>query len=245
MKQLVYVANFKNYFTLAEVIEWVKINKVPLTQLAADQKLVLCPSFEALSSIASLIKDCPIMLGAQDCSPFESGAHTGQVLAESLAQIGCTWAIIGHSETHNWSDASYIRLKAAQLLKHNITPIICVGETEHDYAQQQGAAIIENQIKTILTGWAHTPHTQISIAYEPIWAINKVDPRAYQDYLVAQLALIKKLCADLLPDYQIKLFYGGGVNAANATQVKQMPHIDGLLIGKASTDFQNLQKIVG
>jgi triosephosphate isomerase len=246
MKNIVYIANFKNYFTLQELIQWANHHKESLRKLAENHTLVLCPSFEALSQLSTIIKDTGVMLGAQDCSPFGPGAHTGHVLAESLKQIGCQWTIIGHSETQTPPDFLLLRLKAEQLLKQNITPIICMGETEQDFKQARGAKIIEDQIKQLFTEWSNTlPHKTLSIAYEPLWAINHVDPHSYESYLIEQLALIEKLCTQLMPDYSIQVYYGGGVNQSNADQMKQMPFVDGLLIGKASTDFQKLQKIVG
>lgn len=246
MKQFMYIANFKNYFTLNQVIAWTNEHKNSLNLLATQHALVLCPSFEALYPVFNILEGTQVLLGAQDCSPFGPGAHTGHVLAESLKQIGCTWTIIGHSETQIAGNFTTLRLSMEHLLANDINPILCIGETEQDFKNGQGPAVIEHQIYQLFgAGQKPQPHKTIAIAYEPTWAINRADPREHQQYLAQQLAHIKTKVTRLLPQNAIKIFYGGGVNEMNAAQVKQMPHVDGFLIGKASTDFQKLQKIVG
>lgn len=245
--KFVYVANWKAYFTPNQAYQWAKSHKEALGTLSKNSPIIICPSFDALSIVAQEIKGTPTYLAAQDCSAHHAGPYTGQVLSTSLKEIGCTYCIIGHSEVRQeyHETPAQIAAKACLLLDNGITPIICIGETAHDYDLNRGAQAIEQQLTPILTAIKKENHAlkTIAIGYEPLWAIGtSIVPKS--SYLAQQLEAIKRLCNQHLPDYQALLLYGGSIDETNALTFKNIPLLDGILIGHASTDFQKLQKIV-
>lgn len=246
-KDFLYIANWKNYFTLNHAQAWACSNKSPLSTLAEANKIVVCPSLEAMTTIGQMIKETPILLGAQNCSANNCGAFTGQVLAESLQQIGCSYCIIGHPETQRVcpENPQILGQKINQLWDHKITPLLCIGESAQDYELSHGALAIQNRLQPILEQLTSTKsHHTLGIAYEPLWAINSQTTPPFE-YIEKQLAHIDSLCTKIIPQLSYLKLYGGGVDETNARQFKNIDILDGFLIGRASTDFQKLQKIVG
>ena len=243
---LIYIANWKMYFTHNQALAWIKNHRQALNTLGHTASIVICPSFDALASVGHALKDTGIALGAQDCSAHNPGAYTGQILATSLKEIGCTYCIIGHSEVLKEYKETHetIAKKAELLLELGIIPIICVGESAQEYEQELGVQIIEQQLAPILkTIKSQATRKSIGVAYEPLWVIgtDSIPPAAY---LISQLETIKRLCSNYIPDTKALLLYGGNVNEWTIKPFKDTPLLDGVLIGSASTDFQKFQKIV-
>lgn len=247
-KDFLYIANWKNYFTYLQGQDWIKNYKEPLATLAKNNTLVICPSFESLSTLAWHIKDTSIKLGAQNCSAHNTGAFTGQVLIESLKELNCSYCIIGHPEVQRTCPEGFQELakKAALLLKAGITPLVCFGETPQEYELSRGSDTLRLALETFCDALPSTEHATntIGIAYEPLWAINAatIPPR---NYIEKQVNLAKQLCANSAPRYKFLFLYGGGVDETSIREFKNIEALDGFLIGRASTDFQKLQKIVG
>lgn len=253
MKQpFLYIANWKMNSSFEQSLTFCTHNQPALLQLSAypDTTLVIAPSFPALHAIAQLFANSALHVSAQNCSEYMHGAYTGQVDAPSLAQVGCTYCIIGHSEARAYYGETneQIGKKVNCLLEQNITPIICIGETKTEYEQNNTYALLEQQllpIRKMLTSEALTAHTHNAciIAYEPIWAIGTgITPPT--DYLTAVFAWLRDYCVRHLPNTQITFLYGGSVDENNAAQLKAVAGINGFLIGSASLDFQKLQKII-
>ncbi len=208
-------------------------------------EVIICPSFDALASCAGIVANSPIKIGAQTVSCYDLGAHTGQVSAQSLSEIGCTHTIIGHSERrqecHETNEE--IAQKVRQLITHNITPIICIGETENEYKAGVGAAVLERQLEPLLPILQEKPGLQPIIAYEPIYAIGTgIVPEP--EYLIKMLTAIKENLKINLPDLKYTLIYGGSVAESTIPSLRSIEEIQGFLIGSASLDFQKFQKIV-
>lgn len=245
--KFIYAANWKAYLSFNQAQEFIMQNKDALKTLGRNYSLVICPSFDALATVGQNLQDTQIALGAQDCSAHQAGAYTGQVLAESLKQIGCAYSIIGHSEVkaeHHETIAT-IAQKAIELLNHGITPIICTGETTKDYETDRGTQALEEQLTPIFNAISKKERNgyQFSIAYEPLWAIGSGNIPA-PAYLKQQIMVIRQLAAQIAPQYNCMVLYGGGVDEVTIGTFNKFPDLDGVLIGKASTDFQTLQKIV-
>lgn len=245
----------KKYF----IANW-KMNCTPhaaceLAQTYCDQSnalqteqatIIICPSFDALAVCAHIVAQSPIKVGAQAVSPFPLGAHTGQIAAESLAEIGCTYAIIGHSERrqecHETSEQVASQVK--ELITHGITPIICIGETEQEFKTGNSKSILEAQLEPILRvlKTASKPKP-IIIAYEPIFAIGTgIVPDS--GYLKTIFEWLDTHLKNNLPDQACTLIYGGSVSNTTIKLFKSVTEIQGFLIGSASLDFQKFQKIV-
>lgn len=242
------VANWKMYFSFNEARSWLEKNSTQLdaSQKASGVQIIFCPSFESLSVAAEKLKNTQLALGAQNCSAQEIGAYTGQIAARSLQELGCKWCIIGHSEVRqaDVENNETISKKIEQLLKNNITPIVCVGETLEEYRSKNELKKIVEQLKPIQLVLDREKHQKmVCIAYEPLWSIGTgiVADNAYLEDVFWQLEAIFESYKDL---HSVVLLYGGSVNENNAPRLWQIPQIAGFLVGKASTDFQLLKKIV-
>lgn len=217
-----YVANWKTYFSYAQAVEW-------CTEHAHEfqnHNVVICPEFTALAHASKLITT-----GAQNCSSYTPGAHTGQVTIASIKEVGANYCIVGHSEvrTQLHETPDDVADKVALLIEHEIIPILCVSDE------------IAHELTPILKKIKNTD--QIMIAYEPVSAIG-TGTVPENSRIESMLNKIKKLITQHAPQVQTKLLYGGSVNAENAKHLKSIELLDGFLIGKASTDFQLLKKIV-
>jgi|SRR5579872_2777909 len=243
-----YIANWKMNLRHNAATAWVQTNHTHLKSLASgEKKIILCPSFDALAPIAHLVKNSPIALGAQNVSRHRDGAFTGEVSAQSLADLGCTYCIVGHSERrqHHHENDLNVAAKVERLLEVGITPIICIGETKEQHQAGETKHVLEKQLDFVVDVLNQMSglKPKICIAYEPVWSIGTgqiPDANALIDTFTWLTTLIKDEC----PETQAQLIYGGSVNAENAAQLKEIDTIQGFLIGSASLDFQKFKNIV-
>ena len=199
--------------------------------------LLVCPPYPYLASVASQLKGSPVALGAQNVSEYEAGAYTGEVAPGMLTDVGCSYAIVGHSErrTLYGESSAQVADKMAAALGAGLIPILCVGETleeretgrtEQVVAEQLGAAVERNGIAAFASA---------VIAYEPVWAIGTgktATPEQAQDVHRYIRSLLAEQDASVAENVQI--LYGGSVKGDNAAGLFGMPDIDGGLIGGAS-----------
>lgn len=240
----VIIANWKMQLMHNEAIQWLSahISSLNYALEESNNRIILCPSFAELA-IAAKYTANRILLGAQDCSAYERGAYTGEVSALSLHELGCTYAIIGHSERRSCGETDLcIALKAALLNKHAITPIICIGETEKERHNGETFAVLERQLadikKLIDSGIIHT----MLIAYEPVWAIGTQQlPRAID---ISQVfTWLDQFLKKTINPIEYKFLYGGNVNERTIIDLG-LTVIDGFLLGRASIDAEVLKKII-
>ncbi|CAN5211617.1 triose-phosphate isomerase [soil metagenome] len=188
-----------------------------------------------------------ILLGAQNCSAHAPGAYTGQVLIESLKQLSCSYCIIGHAEVQQLcpENAQVLAAKAIRLIENGICPILCIGESAQDYELSRGSKKLDELLIPFfeILHNADLQQKKLCIAYEPLWAINS-NSTPTPDYIAKQLEHIKTLHLHSIPELVCLKLYGGGVDETNTREFKNIDALDGFLIGRASTDFQKLQKIV-
>jgi triosephosphate isomerase len=207
---------------------------------------VLCPPFPYLKQLAELLDGSGVALGAQDCSHSEPGAYTGEVAAQMLADCGCDWVIVGHSERrqyHQESDA-LVAAKLAIAQRCGLTPVLCVGETREQRESGQAEAVVASQLRGALLDLGDL--SQAVVAYEPVWAIGTgltATPEQAQD----MHAHIREVLAglDSRNAQAVRLLYGGSVKAENAASLFAQPDIDGALVGGASLDAEAFAAIVG
>lgn len=243
------IGNWKMYFSYKQAMQWANQHLESLEELAQSTQntIALCPSFESLEPLSSSFKNISIGLGAQDCSDHALGAYTGQVAAQSLAEIGCSHCIIGHSEKRQFGHEGndQIAQKMIQLIKSGITPIVCIGESKEEFDQGKTLSVLEKQLAPIGKALQEQaqPATSLFIAYEPIWSIGTgITPE--NTYLEEIFTHIQKLTSSYPNQHSIRLLYGGSVTSQTSVTLKKVGLIEGFLIGKASTDFQELKKIV-
>jgi triosephosphate isomerase len=242
MKYL-YIANWKMNTTFSKSINFCSQNHDTLKELSTNADIVLCPSFIALVPIIEIFKNSAIAIGAQNCSEYASGSYTGEVSAQSLKEIGVTYCIVGHSERriHYGETSKSIANKIKLLYQNNIQPIICIGETKTEFNNKQTLTVLTQQLEPIIKS-IH-PNNRIIIAYEPVWAIGTgIIPEAQQ--LQNIFAWLAELFQSKLPNNPIQLLYGGSINPTNSRELKKISHINGFLIGSASTDFESFMKII-
>ncbi|NIS81317.1 MAG: triose-phosphate isomerase [Anaerolineales bacterium] len=209
---------------------------------------VLCPPFTSLGAVFEVLRPSPIQLGAQNMHWEESGAYTGEISAQMLSLI-CRYVILGHSErrateSQNENDAA-INRKVHAALKHDLTPILCVGE---NLAQNEGGetqAFVSGQVQAALNDLTTDQVARCVIAYEPIWAIG-TGKAATPSQANGVIGLtIRGTIAELHDEgtaQSVRVLYGGSVNVENIAAFMRMPEIDGALVGGASLkpDFVDL-----
>lgn len=243
----IFIANWKMQFSYAQEIAWVANNKNSFTEVVTPTAdLVICPDFTALKTIHDMLQGTQVALGAQNCAAPETGSFTGEVSAQSLQEVGCSYCIIGHSEHRRVTGETFhdVGLKIVTLLKLGITPIVCVGESAQEHTEGATHDVLHVQLEPIVDGLLeYAKRATILVAYEPVWAIGTGKTPKNSDIIKA-LETIKNYLHEQTPDYSIKLLYGGSVNEQTLPELKKIGELDGFLIGSASLDFQNLKKIV-
>ena len=200
-----------------------------------DADVAVCPPFPYLSEVALSLQGKRIAWGAQDCSAHESGAYTGEVSAAMLAEFGCKYVIVGHSERRAYHAESdqLVADKAKIALKHNLTPIVCVGETLAEREAGQTDAVVKRQLSAVI----HTLKAciwQVVVAYEPVWAIGTGRTATPEQAQAVHALLRTQLHAATPKSAEMLILYGGSVKADNAATLFAQPDIDGGLIGGAS-----------
>ncbi len=211
--------------------------------------VAVCPPYVYLADTVLALQGSSMAWGAQDCSAQESGAFTGEVAAAMLAEFGCRYAIVGHSERralHAESD-QLVADKAKIALAHNLTPIVCVGETLAEREAGRTDEVVKRQLSAVIHTLAHCI-SQVVVAYEPVWAIG-TGKTATPDQAQAVHALLRtQLMAATQKAGEMKILYGGSVKADNAAALFALPDVDGGLIGGASlkaADFSAICRAAG
>lgn len=195
--------------------------------------LLVCPPFPLLTSVGEALAGSAVLLGAQDCHSAQSGAHTGDVSAWLLRDLGCSHVILGHSERradHGESDAQ-VAAKAAAAHAAGLTAIICVGETEAERDAGRTETVIATQLAGSLPVGATAENTVI--AYEPVWAIGTGRTPSPQEADAVHAAIRAELAGRLDRD-ALTILYGGSMKPGNASALLACENIDGGLIGGAA-----------
>ena len=202
-----------------------------------------------LAQVQALTAQSTIALGAQDVSPHEVGAYTGEVSALMLQDFGVRYALVGHSERRQYhgENDTLVAVKAQRALAHGITPIVCVGETLAQREAGETQVVVKRQLAAVIHLIGHCI-SEIVVAYEPVWAIGTgktATPEQAQD---VHAVLRAQLAAATQQADRMRLLYGGSMNATNAVQLLAQPDIDGGLIGGAAlkaVDFLHIVAAAG
>ena len=197
--------------------------------------VVVCVPFPFIADSALTLAGSDLRWGAQDVSAHEQGAYTGEVSAGMLAELGCRYAIVGHSERrayHAEGDA-LVAAKAQAALARGVTPIVCVGETLEQRDAGQTEEVVKRQLSVVIHQLAHCAG-EIVVAYEPVWAIGTGRTATPEQAQQVHAVLRAQLQAATGHADKMRLLYGGSVKPDNARELFQQPDIDGGLIGGAS-----------
>ncbi len=208
-------------------------------------EVLICPPVQLIASFKDAVKGSPVRLGAQDCHTAISGAHTGDISAEMLADIGARSIIVGHSErrTDHGEDSKLVRQKAEAVHAVGLTAIICLGETEAERDAGKTIQVIGKQLKESLPDGS-TPKNTV-VAYEPVWAIGTGKTPTTEDIKKAHKALRTRLQKRFGSDGdKIRLLYGGSVKPANASEILAIENVNGALVGGASLKSADFVPII-
>ena len=207
-------------------------------------EILICPPVPYLVDAgAALTGTTGIGLGAQDCHAAVSGAHTGNVAAVMLRDLGCAYAIVGHSERrrdHGETD-DLIKAKAEAAIAAGLTAIVCIGETLVDRDAGRAAAVVDGQLRASLPDGAEEDN--VVIAYEPVWAIGTGRTPTATDIADIHQQIRATLRQRLDGGRAVRILYGGSVNPDNAAALLAVDGVDGALVGGASLDADDFWTI--
>jgi triosephosphate isomerase len=211
-------------------------------------EVAVFPPFTDLRSVQTLVAadKLPLAFGGQDVSEHESGAYTGEISAAFLAALESRYVIIGHSErrTLHAETDEQVAGKVAAALKHNIAPIICVGETAQDLETHGASAVPVAQLRAALSRVDSA--ADFVVAYEPVWAIGSgqaATPEQAEQVAAALRAVIAEVLGDDVAA-KTRILYGGSVKSGNIAGFMKEPNVDGALVGGASLDIAEFSSIV-
>lgn len=239
------VGNWKLNTTQAEAVSLSADVARGASEADAGVGVGVCPPFVWLEAVVERTAGSPVRVGAQNVAAQDSGAYTGEVSAAMLAEVGCTYAIVGHSERRaQFGDTDeVVAEKVGQALANGLTPIVCVGEM----LDERKAGRVEDVVTGQLAGSLDGVETleRIVIAYEPVWAIGTGET-ATPEQAQAVHATIRAWLRERFGKTaaQTPLLYGGSVKPANALDLFRQPDVDGGLVGGASLDAESFVAIV-
>jgi len=237
MRTPIVAGNWKMNKTVEEARSLVFSMNRKLREVEGVEK-VLCPPFPALLAVSALLQGTDIGLGAQNMHWEEKGAFTGEVAPNMVAEF-CQYVIIGHSERRAYFGETdeTVNRKLHAAMNHNLTPIVCVGETLDEYESGRTGEVVRRQISQGLAGVDPANAAGIVVAYEPIWAIGTGRASSGENANAVLAEHIRPALADLFGGetaQAIRIQYGGSVTSANANEFFSQPEIDGALVGGAS-----------
>lgn len=209
--------------------------------------VVVCPPFTSIETFADMFDGTTLFLGAQNMHWEERGAFTGEI-SPLMLQNRCDYVILGHSERRRLFDESNenVHRKVEAALEHDLLPIICVGESLEQHDADETSDVVQLQVTAAMQNIQREAAGTCVIAYEPVWAIGTGRPATAEDANVV-CRLIRGLVRSLHGDHageDIRILYGGSVNADNILEFMAQPEIDGALVGGASLDPDQFVRIV-
>jgi triosephosphate isomerase (TIM) len=213
-----------------------------------DIDVVIAPPATALYSLGIALQESPFQLCAQNCHWEEKGAFTGEVSPAFLAEIGCTYVLVGHSERRQlFGDTDdWVNKKMQAVLRNGMTPVLCVGEQEADRDAGRTWDVVDAQLKHALYGFHMKELEQLAIAYEPVWAIGTgktANPGQISEVHAFIRNTLEKLF-DAPSAHKVPILYGGSVKGSNVEGLAAEPSVNGCLVGGASLDAVEFSGIV-
>ena len=247
MRRVIIAGNWKMNKTSTEAVQLVKelLSKVSDVK---DVDMVVCPPFTSLESVAWVLGEGPVKIGAQNMHWSEGGAYTGEVSAKMLLTIGCQYVILGHSERRALFGESNadVNKKLRATLATSLIPIVCVGEKLEEREKGQTEHIVRDHVLGAFEGFSVAQLQRVILAYEPVWAIG-TGKTASPEQANEVHAFIRNVLEDKFGEplaKSIRIQYGGSVKPENAASLLSQPEIDGALVGGASLDAESFSRII-
>ncbi|MFP3323833.1 triose-phosphate isomerase [Planococcus sp. SIMBA_160] len=247
MRKPIIAGNWKMYKTASQAREFVEqVNG--LVPDAGKLDSVICAPALYLTQLVSAAENSALKIGAQTMHEKGEGAFTGEISPVQLADIGADYVIIGHSERRQYFNETdeTVNAKVKAAFSHQLTPILCVGETDEQREAGQMESIVEAQVEKAVEGLTDAQIAELVIAYEPIWAIGTGKTATAEDANEA-CGIVRKKIASLYSDdaaQKVRIQYGGSVKPANIQELLSMEHIDGALVGGASLETESFVKLL-
>jgi len=248
MRKPVIAGNWKMYKSVAESVATALALK-PLVANASHCEVIIAPVFTALKTVADRLEGSNIRVAAQDCSTEpKHGAHTGEVAADMLRDVGCTHCIVGHSERRQFYCESddFVSRKTQAALAAGLSVIICVGETLEQRERGDAENVVSGQLDGAFRELTASDLDRIMVAYEPVWAIG-TGRTATPEQAQEMHAFVRRVFAQKYTEEaaeRLRILYGGSVKPDNIAGLIAQPDIDGALVGGASLEAESFARIV-
>ncbi len=248
MRRFLIAGNWKmncGPYDAAELLEGLKANKA---EVSDHVDVLVCPPFVSIGMAVKYLYDTDIQVGGQNLHFEENGAYTGEISGSMLAESGCNYVIIGHSERRQYfgeTDGS-VNKRVHKALEHKLAPIVCVGESLDQRKAGEHFDLVKNQVKAALDDVSEDDVLDVVIAYEPIWAIGTgetASPEQAQEMHQHIRNVLTELYGEDAAD-RINILYGGSMKPANVQELLSQPDVDGGLIGGASLDADSFSEII-
>jgi triosephosphate isomerase len=247
MRKLLFAANWKMYKTPTEAQSFLHAF-LPLVKGLIQNEIVICPPAIDLAPVVEGVKGSQVGVGAQNMHYEDAGAFTGEICAPMLLAVGVTHVILGHSERRQYfcETDEAVNKKLVAALRHNLVPIVCIGEHEHERDDGKTREVLCRQISRAIHGIDPVKLAPAVVAYEPIWAIGT--GKTASPAMAAEAHFIVRSEIARLVGPQVaeatRILYGGSVKPENAEALLSQPEIDGALVGGASLDPNSFASIV-
>ncbi|WP_367160232.1 triose-phosphate isomerase [Kozakia baliensis] len=237
-----------------------KMNKGPAEAVVAARALAelsipphvqpfVVPPFTSLKDVCSILRDKNILVGAQNMHWENEGAWTGEVSPPMVKECGAALVELGHSErrTYFGETDQTVNLKVLAALKYGLKPLVCIGDTQEEYAFNVTNEVLARQVKIALHGVKAHEFENILLAYEPVWAIGEKGRPAETDFVQNCHEQVRQTLIELAGEEtaeRIPVLYGGSVNLENAPHYAALPNVDGVFVGRAAWPVAGFKAII-
>lgn len=239
--------NWKMFKTASSAKKFFDELKNTVTDVTSAE-IMVAPPFTALAAAQEVLGCSNIKIGAQNVFWEDEGAFTGEISAPMLKDLGCEYVIIGHSERRQYFSETdeTVNRKIAAVLKHNLTPVMCVGETDDERKAEKTFSVLDKQMQKGLQELDVNLLARLVIAYEPVWAIGTGNTATSDQAEEVHAFLREKLAQMFGGDFALKvrILYGGSVKPANIKELMTKDNIDGALVGGASLEVASFTQII-
>jgi triosephosphate isomerase len=248
MRKPVIAGNWKMYKLLGEAVD-AALQLKPLVANANHCEVIIAPVFTAIKTVADRLEGSNVFVAAQNCSTeSKEGAHTGEITASMLKDVGARYVIVGHSERRQlyFETDTMVRKKVQAVLASGMIAIMCVGESLEQRDQGIAQNVVSGQITGGLSELTASDLDRIIVAYEPVWAIG-TGRTATPEQAQEMHAFIRRVFAERQSENaarSLRILYGGSVKPDNISGLMSQPDIDGALVGGASLKADSFSQIV-
>jgi triosephosphate isomerase len=247
MRKPIIAGNHKMNLLPSEGVKFIKELK-KIIESQNNVEVIVFPPFTSINAMKQELEKSDIALGAQNIYYEQSGAFTGEVAANMVAELGCEWVLCGHSERREIFEESnkVVNLKIKATLKNDLSPMLCVGETLEQREAGKTEETLIDQVVGSLADLKENDLTELVVAYEPVWAIGTGKTATPEDAQTGVLYIRNRLSEMFGEEFaqSTRILYGGSVKPSNVKELMAQEDIDGALVGGASLKAESFAKLV-